>query len=274
MKLGFFAACIVAVLFLSTNAFAQPHLVGKGEYVGPTAVSVPDPEFPEAAKESGIGGRISVNVKLNEVGNIISADDPTGPGNICQTVTGADVVALREAARSAALKGRFLPALRDGKPEASTLLLTFEFPESLKRVDKEKVYTAAAAAPPPDYRGPVITYSTVDMEAGSVEATRAKSASRDYSGMTISGGVLNGKAVSLPKPPYPAAARAIRASGAVNIQVLIDTDGSVFSADAVSGHPLLRQASRAAACIARFTPVLLSGTPVKIPGVITYNFVP
>lgn len=56
MKPGFFAVCIVAVLFLSTNAFAQPDLVGNGVYVRPTAVSVPDPEFPEAAKESGLGG--------------------------------------------------------------------------------------------------------------------------------------------------------------------------------------------------------------------------
>ena len=276
MKPGFLVVCIVAVLFLSTHAFAQPHLRG---YTRPAALSVPDPEFPEAAKESGLGGRISVNIRLDMFGNIISTDEPVGPGNVCQTVTRADVSALRDAARSAALKGRFSPAIRDGKPEASTILLTFEFPESIKnpesikKADKEKTYTLDAA-PPTDYKGPVITYSAVDVEAGSVEAARAKSVPSDYSGRVISGGVLNGKAVSLPKPPYPAAARAIRASGAVNIQVLIDTDGSVFSADAVSGHPLLRQASSIAACMASFSPTQLSGTLVKVSGVITYNFVP
>lgn len=90
----------------------------------------------------------------------------------------------------------------------------------------------------------------------------------------ISGGVLNGKATSLPKPPYPPAARAVRASGAVSVQVLIDESGSVVSATAVSGHPLLRAAAVQAARSARFSPTQLSGQPVKVSGVITYNFVP
>ncbi len=89
---------------------------------------------------------------------------------------------------------------------------------------------------------------------------------------TISGGVLNGKATSLPKPGYPPAAKAIRASGAVSVQVLIDESGRVVSASAVSGHPLLRAAAVSAAQGARFSPTLLSGQPVKVSGVITYNF--
>ena len=91
---------------------------------------------------------------------------------------------------------------------------------------------------------------------------------------TVSGGVLNGKATSLPKPPYPPAARAVRAGGAVSVQVLISESGSVISASAVSGHPLLRAAAEGAARGARFSPTLLSGQPVKVSGVITYNFVP
>lgn len=89
---------------------------------------------------------------------------------------------------------------------------------------------------------------------------------------TVSGGVLNGKATSLPTPPYPAAAKAVRASGSVSVQVLIDESGRVISASAVSGHPLLRQAAEQAARGARFSPTLLSGQPVKVSGVITYNF--
>ena len=91
---------------------------------------------------------------------------------------------------------------------------------------------------------------------------------------TISGGVLNGKAVSLPKPTYPAAARAVRASGAVQVQVLIDETGKVVSASAAGGHPLLQAAAVSAARGARFSPTLLSGQPVKVSGIITYNFVP
>jgi TonB family protein len=89
----------------------------------------------------------------------------------------------------------------------------------------------------------------------------------------VSGGVLNGKAVSKPPPAYPPIAKAARASGTVTVQVLVDESGRVISASAVSGHPLLQQAAVAAARQARFSPTLLSGQPVKVSGVVTYNFV-
>jgi TonB family protein len=92
-------------------------------------------------------------------------------------------------------------------------------------------------------------------------------------GEPISGGILNGKATSLPKPPYPPAARAVKAAGVVTVQVTVDEKGSVTSATAVSGHPLLRQAAVSAAYGAKFPPTRLSGQPVKVKGVITYTFV-
>jgi len=91
---------------------------------------------------------------------------------------------------------------------------------------------------------------------------------------TISGGVLNGKATNLVKPAYPAAAKAVRASGAVNVQVTIDEKGNVVSASAVSGHPLLRASAVQAARESKFSPTLFGGKPVKVTGVIVYNFVP
>lgn len=89
----------------------------------------------------------------------------------------------------------------------------------------------------------------------------------------VSGGVLNGKAISKPQPPYPAIAKAARASGTVTVQIVVDESGRVISASAVGGHPLLQQAAVGAARQARFSPTLLSGQPVKVSGVITYNFV-
>jgi TonB family protein len=88
----------------------------------------------------------------------------------------------------------------------------------------------------------------------------------------ISGGVLNGKAVSLPVPVYPPAARAVRASGQVQVQVLIDESGRVVSASAVSGNALLQSAAVQAARGARFSPTMLSGQAVKVSGIIIYNF--
>ncbi len=89
----------------------------------------------------------------------------------------------------------------------------------------------------------------------------------------VSGGVLNGKAISKPQPAYPPIAKAARAAGTVTVQILVDESGRVVSASPVSGHPLLQQAAVAAARNARFSPTLLSGQPVKVSGVVTYNFV-
>jgi TonB family protein len=88
----------------------------------------------------------------------------------------------------------------------------------------------------------------------------------------ISGGILNGKAISLPKPEYPAEARAAGASGTVMVQVTIDEAGNVITAKAISGHPMLQQICVNAAFGARFSPTSLMGEPVKVTGVITYNF--
>jgi len=90
----------------------------------------------------------------------------------------------------------------------------------------------------------------------------------------ISGGVLNGKAKSLPQPEYPAIAKSAHAAGTVVVQIIIDERGAVISARAVSGHRLLRQAAVDAARQATFTPTLLSGQPVMVTGTLTYDFVP
>lgn len=86
-------------------------------------------------------------------------------------------------------------------------------------------------------------------------------------------GVINGRAASLPHPPYPPAAKAVGASGPVNVQVMIDEEGTVVSAKAISGHLLLRKAAEDAARRAKFTTTYLSKVPVKVTGIITYNFV-
>lgn len=89
----------------------------------------------------------------------------------------------------------------------------------------------------------------------------------------VEGGVLNGKALSLPKPAYPPLAKAARASGTVTVQVLIDEEGNVSKAHPVDGHPLLQAVSVAAARQAKFSPTLLEGEPVRVTGVIQYNFI-
>lgn len=105
------------------------------------------------------------------------------------------------------------------------------------------------------------------------QPTPAPTPQRPTGPIAVSQGVLVSKAISKPAPPYPAIARAAHVQGPVAVQVLIDEQGRVVSAKATNGHPLLQQPAVQAAYQARFTPTLLGGQPVKVTGVITYNFV-
>ena len=99
-------------------------------------------------------------------------------------------------------------------------------------------------------------------------------ASPDGPRQAPAGTILNGRAISLPQPKYPDAAREHQLSGRVIVKVTIDETGAVVSAkDMCGGPPYLSESSVKAAYAARFTPTKLSGKPVQVYGVIQYNFV-
>lgn len=85
--------------------------------------------------------------------------------------------------------------------------------------------------------------------------------------------IINGSALSLPRPVYPPLAKQMGIQGVVSVQVLIDESGKVISATAVGGSPFLRLEAQKAAFQARFSPTVLNDQPVRVSGVITYNFV-
>jgi TonB family protein len=88
----------------------------------------------------------------------------------------------------------------------------------------------------------------------------------------VSGGVLNGTAISLPAPFYPDAAKRMRIGGTVTVSVVVDETGKVIAAEATGGPATLREAATQAALRARFSPTKLSGQPVKVSGLINYKF--
>jgi TonB family protein len=88
----------------------------------------------------------------------------------------------------------------------------------------------------------------------------------------LSGGTLNGKAITLPSPAYPEAAHAARVEGEVAVRVVIDEEGNVVGAEAISGPELLRGSAVEAARSARFTPTRVEGNPIKVKGTLVYNF--
>lgn len=85
-------------------------------------------------------------------------------------------------------------------------------------------------------------------------------------------GVLNEKAVTLPKPVYTEEAKRVKARGKVTVRVVVDESGKVTSAKAVDGPLPLREAAEAAAKQAVFRPFSDGGIVVKATGVLTYDF--
>lgn len=242
-------AVAVVLTLWGRDLFAQDFGMNSGDLELSTLVAPPPPEDeppPEPEKQPEKKAAPDVDIRKELIQNIMSS--PVKPPDEIKT-TRSNVQAMRE---------------------------------NVKTMQGDTDFTNSAAAPT---RGTEVVSSGTTSGLGNNTGTGTDD--EDSSGTppppkptpkpvpkTVSGGVLNGKATSLPKPAYPAAARAVRASGAVSVQVLISETGSVLSASAVSGHPLLRAAAEGAARGARFSPTMLSGQPVKVSGVITYNFVP
>jgi TonB family protein len=148
----------------------------------------------------------------------------------------------------------------------------------LKRYDEAiAAFKRAIALKPTDgdaFNGLGDTYEAMGRAADAAQArARADANFARANPNFVQGGVMAGKAISKPAPSYPTAARLARISGQVQVKVLVDENGDVIRAEAVSGHPLLQTAAVQAALATKFTPTTLSGRPVKVTGVITYNFV-
>lgn len=287
--------CLANVCLLSTVAvFGQ----GTNAAVMPELVSLPKAVWPASASRY-FGNIVMVNVDVNEKGRVTSIISVSGPDLACPGANSPDINKLREAAQAVAMKAKFKPATIAGKAVASTASIEVVFPElrlvkvsgpgdrvimgaAVEGPDRSNVKTIQGEVAPNPDAVPIRGTLKGETEVATTNADRNDdSAPADPQKMnpatmakTVSGGVLNGKAMSLAKPTYPPAAKAVRAAGSVSVQVLIGEDGSLLSANAVSGHPLLRSASRIAACRSKFSPTLLMGDPVKVSGVITYNFVP
>ena len=90
----------------------------------------------------------------------------------------------------------------------------------------------------------------------------------------ISAGVLNAKALDIPKPKYPVSARRKKIGGEVKASVFIDESGKVAWARVDNGNQLLRGAVKKVVCRALFKRATISGHPYSFTGLITYRFVP
>jgi tetratricopeptide (TPR) repeat protein len=87
------------------------------------------------------------------------------------------------------------------------------------------------------------------------------------------GGIMPGRALSLPRPDYSAEARANRVAGSVVMKVRVNEAGKVIELKSLCGHPLLVKGSEPAVWRARFEPAVIKGQPVQFTSTVIYNFV-
>jgi TonB family protein len=212
---------------------AAPKIINGGVLNG-KAMSLPKPEYPAIARDAGVGGVVSVNIVIDESGLVVSAEADLNDQRFRKSEDGSVPEPLPVD-----------PSLREAAENAARLA---------------RFSPTFLSGQPVKIKGTIV-YNFVPGKDVTTETPR-----------TVAGGVLNGKALSLAKPEYPAAAKAVKAEGAVSVQIMIDEEGNVVSATAVSGHPLLRSAAVTAAKEAKFSPTFLSGKVVKVTGVLTYNF--
>lgn len=226
------------LLFSANVIFAQdlPKQINGGILNG-KAISLPKPAYPEQARRAKLEGTVRIEVLINEEGEVVSAEPATGLIDVYRS--GGSGLPEKEAANTAD------PILIEAAREA-----------------------AMQAKFSPTY------LNGIGVKIKGTIVYRFVAGGNERKDEGLNGGVLNGKAVILPKPEYPAAAKAVKAQGTVSVQVLIDEGGNVISAEAISGHPLLRAASVDAARGAQFSPTVMNGSVVKVSGVLTYNFVP
>ena len=182
----------------------------------------------------GYGGTVKVAIKVDKTGKV-KVLQAWGPLAPCSNLDDERVKKVRKAVTDAANDVRFEPPVRDGKPAEIEMTISYSFDSSGK-------------------------------PARTKDLSGAK-------GRIVDAGVLQGRIRHMARPDYPASARANRLSGAVPISVLVDVDGKVIAASPLGGHPVLQESALAAACRSSIEPVQLSGVPVQVSGVITFNFV-
>ena len=281
-----FALCIgVIISFLCVGVYAQSagtkanHFAAEGiSFDYPSEYSVKDESTPEEQQfiitRQGSSVQLTIVVPLRLV---MKSTYPVAVENFTQPMLKKVAMALGEGKSSPErtsfqtpvgtkqADGVRLRSTGSGKKTTEVIWLRW----SLRLVEFVFVRSDADESVGAQLWQTVSSSLRIEAPVLSVKATEAQ----PDEGAKIAGDVLNGRAISLGRPSYPPVARAAHVSGTVTVQVIIDEEGNVIAARAVDGHPLLQAAAVGAARQSRFSRTLLDGEPVRVTGVIKFNFI-
>ncbi len=123
---------------------------------------------------------------------------------------------------------------------------------------------------------PLLSQETVVLDQGSPAVNQLSRGEMMTSKPVVRVGsrVQDTKVVHRVQPAYPASPELAGVDGYVVIQVLVSEQGDVLKADALEGHPLLREAAVAAVRQWRYSPTLLNGEAVPVETSVFWDFSP
>ena len=205
-------------------------------------LNIPEPELSSEVVRSGASGPITVRVRVNKNGRVISAAARNGD----RSLRTAAVKAARQATFS---KERLAELNSRSKVISGTITYEFPPPAAVDNAATSSNTNSPATATTPS------TLTNVDPNAPQVSDA------------------LVNAVKSIPAADYPVAARRAGVSGTIIVTVRVNRTGKVISWRSSSGNSQLRAAAIKAARKATFAPDKLSGDGDTL-GTITYNFVP
>jgi len=205
----------------------------------PIIKNLPKPDYPARAKAAGIGGDVFVVMLIDKMGKA-KVVDSYGPMAPCTDLNDPLAASVRAAGVSAAMGATFTPATFMGKPVDRGIAIRFIF-DPLEGKDR------------PDDLG---TVQSVSKENWPVAVRIPKAKYPREVGMTI-GSIRNpGTTV-----------------GPIRIKLLIDENGRVVQAGAISGvRRVQREAAIDAICRSVFRPATRDGKPIKFEFIFEDNF--
>lgn len=218
-----------------------------GDLAG-SELNIPEPEYPSDLITAGINGPITVRIRVNENGRVISATSSDGDSR------------LRAAAVKAARLATFAPdklaqTSRRGRAVAGSITYDFAAPE-----------TNAATSP-------ATTSTSSTTTPGASTASSGAATPNPDPGAPVVSNELSGAASNVPTADYPARAKRAGIGGAITVTVRVNRAGRVVSWRSSAGDSQLRAAAIRAARRAAFSRDKLPGNG-DVVGTITYNFTP
>jgi TonB family protein len=249
-----FMATLLLVVTLVSVGVAQvvPQVVRvTGSVMSDQIITKVAPEYPPLARQARIQGQVILKAHISKTGDVENL----------QLISGHPMLA--PAAIEAVKQWKYRPFLLNGEPVKVETNVTVNF----TLADKPAAEGEGVAG---DVPGGIPGGIPGDHASGviGVVSNTPNGATR----VRVSSGVAQGLLIKKVAPQYPADAREQHIQGVVVLRALIDKEGSVASAQVVTGPPELAPAAIEAVKQWKYRPYLLNGTPVIVDTQIQVNF--